>query len=350
MNADTNTKLSLQIESISGHFKKLEDELHSEKSKNQKIAQEYLEIRQTLVNTTKKYQEAYKNLKSHYETLKQNYDTKKLNEESLTAQTTELKKSEVALKEELDRYKKAWAEVVAREDKIKLAFQEHEKLTYLFNDAKAALFKQRSEIEAYYKQNHELKTERQTLLARIHDFELKLNYLNKEHQEKEKICATLEINLKQEKSEHTLVKNRYLSLENDLKEAMNLLKQQAQTIAQLKSDHSKDTDSKNIILNQANEYIHTIETEKTALEQQLALLQLEIEKQKVNEQKLIQEHKKALILEKLIHEDALSAARATTHVEKTQSTENKKYKLKIEKLDSSRNTIETNETNLSSNA
>ncbi|MBC7386800.1 MAG: hypothetical protein H7301_11655 [Cryobacterium sp.] len=131
--------ISEHLESFVDSARQLESALNDEKKKSQKIAQEYLASRTTLENGVRELKKRLVSRDERIETITTAFKTLQAQAENAQKKLESVSARELIASTELDQFKKAWGEVLARETEARKIVMEFEK-------AKRTLNEQRNQI------------------------------------------------------------------------------------------------------------------------------------------------------------------------------------------------------------
>lgn len=182
-----NTSITSHLEGFLNSARKLEEALSEEKSKSQRIAQEYLATRTTLENGVRELQSRLLQRENKIQAITEAFRTLQASESKLKTELRDISEREKKASTDLAQYQTAWNEVLARESQARGALIEYEK-------AKRTLAEQRNQIQSLensIKEVHQsnqtharhadtYQRELQSALIRIQSAESKYNQIQKE--------------------------------------------------------------------------------------------------------------------------------------------------------------------------
>ncbi len=120
--------LSNQFETLLNSAKQVEDSLNAEKAKNQKVAQQYIELRKKYEETVKQAQQKLREKDYEIENMKDMVADAKIAEEKLKNHVLNMSLEEKKLRDELSKYEDAHEELMARDNEARATLLDNGKL------------------------------------------------------------------------------------------------------------------------------------------------------------------------------------------------------------------------------
>jgi chromosome segregation ATPase len=276
-----------QLEGLAGTLRALESALHQEKEKSRKLAAD-------LAAQSTAQEQALQELRTRNRELELNQEKYKAavslhleNENKISQQYKGLNAEYLRLRDELNQYRAAWAEVLQREKEAKLIIAEGDKARERIRDLErqldSALGEQaesRKRIEQLERHSKSYQEELQAALIRLHSAESKFSELSKEYE----TFRASKRNMDEELAK----------IEATMSERMQwvALKEREKIRTELEKEAAQDREK-------SREAFHEI---RISLEAQLARLTQSV----MAEERRSQQLSSVLITEKVRHQDELS--------------------------------------------
>lgn len=281
-----------QIEGLAGSLRGLDQALAQEKERSRKLAEELSAARKSHESVQTQLEARNRELELSHEKIKAALTLHQQNDQKIGQQYRALHAGYLRLRDELNQYRSAWAEVLQREKEAKLIIMEGDKSRERVRELEVVLDRSGREANENRSRSEQLERhlktyqdELQATLVRLHSAEAKFAELSKE--------------LEAQRASRRNMDEEISKIEASLQERMQwgLLKEREKVRAELEKQSAQQLEQDREYAREAfNEFRQRLEAEVTRLTQALA-----------SEERQTKQLSAAMISEKIRHENELLA-------------------------------------------